>query len=305
MRSLMPSRRDALAQLLAGASALGLPAWAQAAPSQPRIVAAGGAVTEMVYALGAEQLLAAVDMTSLYPEAARKLPSVGYMRTLSAEGVLAMAPTVLLATEDAGPPAVLRQIAAAGVQLAVLPAHNRFDGMLDRLVRVGELVQKQAQAAALAARLREDWRASEAQVAGHLAQRQQQLGRPLRALFVLSHSVSQVMVAGGETAAQAMLVYGGAVNAIQGFNGYKPLTPEAAIAAQPDLILATTQGMEAAGGVPGLLRLPGLAETPAGRAKRVVALEAQFLLGFGPRLPQAVRQLDTAFTEALAGKTAA
>jgi iron complex transport system substrate-binding protein len=97
-----------------------------------------------------------------------------------------------------------------------------------------------------------------------------------------------------------MLRYAGAVNVLGGVEGYKPLTPEAAIAAAPDVILVTEQGLQAAGGIDGLLEAPGLAQTPAGRARRVVALEALLLLGFGPRLPQAV----AALANALHGKAA-
>lgn len=125
-------------------------------------------------------------------------------------------------------------------------------------------------------------------------------GRPPRVLFVMSHSLSQVMVAGGNCPADSMMSYVGAINATGGrFDGYKPLTSEAAIAAVPDLIWVTQQGLQTAGGLEGLLRLPGLADTPAGRNRRVVALDALLLLGMGPRLPLAVTQLADASTTAL------
>jgi iron complex transport system substrate-binding protein len=116
-------------------------------------------------------------------------------------------------------------------------------------------------------------------------------GEGPRVLFVLSHAMNQVRMGGRDTAADAMIRYAGARNAFAEVQGFKPLTPEAAIAAAPDIILGTEQGLTAAGGVDGLLAAPGLAATPAGRARRVVSLEALFMLGFGPRLPQAVVQL--------------
>ena len=268
-----------------------------------RLVCVGGALTEMVFALEAQALLVGVDTTSLFPEAARALPSVGYSRALSAEGVLSLTPTHVLATEDAGPPAVLRQLTAAGIPVAVLKANHRFEGMLDRVVQVGEMTSRRAQAAALTQRLRDDWARTQIQVAADQArwavQRKGTDPRALRVLFVLSHSASQVMVAGTGTAAQAVIEYAGAVNAMAGFSGFKPMTPEAALAAQADVILGTEQGLKAVGGVPGLLRLPGLAETPAGLAKRVVSIEAMLLLGFGPRLPTAVRDLSAGLLAAM------
>lgn len=288
------TRRSALLQLgtLAGSALLagGLPARAAAAR---RIVSVGGALTEIVFALQADAELVGVDTTSLYPATAQRLPSVGYARALSAEGVLALAPTQLIATEDAGPPAVLRQLAAAGVPVAVLAANHHFEGLLERVKRVGELTGRVAQATAMQQVLQQDWAQMRSAIARH------GVARPVRVLFVLAHAPSQVMVSGLATSAHAMLEYAGAANAITGFSGYKPLTPEAAIAAQPDVILLTDQGLQAAGGIDGVLKLPGLAQSPAGRNRRVIALEAMFLVGFGPRLPAAVSVLDTAIAKAM------
>ena len=278
---------------LAGAAALACGgAFAQvpvAAPAAPRrIVSVGGALTETLYALGAQADLVGVDTTSLYPEVARALPSVGYARSLSAEGVLSLRPTLVVASEDAGPPAVLRQLEAASVPLVVLDGDHRFEGVLARTRRLAELSGRLDAGQVLAARLQQEWRATTERVT-----RLSATGKaPPRVLFVLSHSIGQVRVAGRDTGADAMVRYAGGVNVFgDAFTGYKPLTPEAAIAAAPDVILGTDQGLLAAGGIDGLLRLPGLAQTPAGRARRVVSLEALLLIGFGPRLPQAVATL--------------
>jgi iron complex transport system substrate-binding protein len=265
-----------------------LPALA-AAPAQQRIVSVGGALTELIYALGAQEQLVGVDSTSLYPAAAQKLPNVGYARTLAAEGLLALAPTLIVATEDAGPPAVLRQLEAARVPLQLLPAEHRFEGLLARNRRLGELLGRQAEAAALGERLSEQWQASLQGV-----QRQRQSKAAPKVLFVMAQGLNQLRIAGQDTAADAMLAYAGASNALQNAKGYKTLTPEAAIAAAPDIILATEQGLASAGGAEGLLKVPGLALTPAGRARRVVALETMELLGFGPRMPQALAKLSQA-----------
>ena len=258
-----------------------------------RIVSVGGALTEIVFALEAQAELVGVDTTSLYPANAQKFPSVGYARTLSAEGVLALAPTHVIATEDAGPPAVLRQLSAAGVPVAVLAANHQFEGLMERVKRVGELTGRVAQATALQQALQKDWGQSRAAVS------QRGAAKPVRVLFVLAHAPNQTLVSGVGTGAHAMLEYVGATNAVSGFSGYKPLTPEAVIAAQPDVVLLTDQGLLAAGGVDGVLKLPGLAQSPAGRNRRVIALEAMFLLGFGPRLPAAVSVLDTAIAKVM------
>ncbi len=280
----------------AGASWAAPAAWAAGAASERRIVSVGGALTETLYALGAQGDLVGADTTSLFPEAARQLPSVGYARALSAEGVLSLRPTLVVASQETGPPAVLRQIEAARVPLALLDADHRFEGVMARTQRLAELCGRVEAGRVLAAELQQRWAQTQDQVARRAAS-----GKPApRVLFVLSHSMAQVRVSGSGTAADAMLRYAGTVNVLASVDGYKPLTPEAAIAAAPDVILATEQGLQAAGGIDGLLKAPGLAQTPAGRARRVVALEALLLLGFGPRLPQAVAALG----DVLHGKAA-
>lgn len=288
-------RRRALAALLVPAAApwlaalpLGAMAPAGAAPAR-RIVSVGGAITEILWLLGAERELVGVDTTSLFPAEARALPSVGYARALSAEGVLSLTPTLLLATREAGPPAVVQQLQAARVALHVVDLPHSLAGLLGAVRAVAGHVGRRAEGEALAARLAVEGAAAERQVAA-LAGRRAGRAAP-RVLFVLSHSMAQVRIAGRDTAAHAVLTLAGAANAFGEVRGYKPLTPEAAVAAAPEVILTTDQGLAAAGGIDGLLQAPGLAATPAGRARRVVSLDALLLLGFGPRLPQAVTLL--------------
>lgn len=280
------NRRAALAALAWPALPVGAQGPAAAEPGARRIVCAGGALTEIVYALGAERELVGVDTTSLFPAAARGLPSVGYARTLSAEGVLSLRPTLMLHGADAGPPAVLAQLAAARLNLERLDLDHRVEGLLAATRRVATLTDREAQGRGLTERLSAQWAIAQREVAARRA------GRAAPGvLFVLSHSMAQVRIAGRDTGADAMITLAGGRNAFADVHGYKPLTPEAAIAAAPALILTTDQGLQAAGGVDGLLKAPGLAATPAGRARRVLSMDALLLLGFGPRLPQAVTQL--------------
>lgn len=251
-----------------------------------RVVAVGGAVTETIYALGAQAELVGVDTTSLYPAEAQKLPSVGYARSLSAEGVLSLKPTLLLAAGEAGPPAVIRQLQAAGVPVQVLNADHRVEGLLACTRGIGQALGRASAGERLAAQIERDWAEVQRAVAARRA------AQPPRVLFVLAHAMNAVRISGRHTAADALIRYAGASNAFGDVDGYKPLTPEAAVAAAPDVILCTDQGLEAAGGAAGLLAAPGLGATPAGRAKRVVSLDALFMLGFGPRLPQAVARLS-------------
>jgi iron complex transport system substrate-binding protein len=294
MQRLTP-RRDFLLQTAAlGLSALGSThVFASGKPAQQRIVSVGSAITETIYALGAEKQIVGVDTTSLYPLAATKLPQVGYARTLAAEGILSLAPTMLLTTEEAGPPATLRQISQAGIRTETFRSNFSFEGIIERTKALGELLGYQQQAAKLIADMQAQWQTVRQSIDSRTRTKP-------RILFVLSHSPNQTMVAGKNTGAEAMIQYVGGINAIDGFQNYKPLTPEAVIGAQPDIVLFTDQGMDAIGGMDGALRLPGIERTPAGQKRRIISVEAVLLLGFGTRLPQAVTTLDNAITKALA-----
>ncbi|MBO9678011.1 MAG: ABC transporter substrate-binding protein [Acidovorax sp.] len=276
-------RRVARRAVLGGMAAALLAArGARAQASARRIVSLGGAVTEAVYALGAEGLLVGTDTTSLYPEAAQRTPKVGYLRQLSAEGLLSLQPDAIVGTTEAGPPVVLDQVRSAGVRVELVRAEHSWDEVARKLQAVARVAGREAQAQALQAQLDAEW--AEVRQAVARATR-----RP-RALFILSHGGAP-MVAGGGTAADALIRFAGGVNAVRGFDGYRPLTAEAMASAAPEVIVNSTQGIEALGGEAAFWQRPELALTPAFRRKALVAMEANHLLGFGPRLPGAVREL--------------
>lgn len=276
-----PARRT----WLQGAAALPLLSALGAAAAAPaRIVALGGALTEVVYLLGAETMLVGTDTTSLYPDAALKTPKVGYMRQLSAEGLLSLKPDAVVGTTEAGPPVVLDQVRSAGVRVELVKADHTWDEVRRKVSAVGQVTGRERAAQALQAQLDAQWASVQQAVAG--------AARRPRALFILSHGGSP-MVAGTGTAADALIRFAGATNAITQFAGYRPLTAEAMASAAPEVLLNSTQGIEALGGEAAFWQRPELALTPAFRRKALVAMEASHLLGFGPRLPGAVRELHT------------
>ncbi len=292
-------RRRWLACLAGSAlAAAGGPSWSQTAPAarpkggraerSPRLVTVGGGITEVVYALGAQDQLVGTDTTSLFPDAAQKTPKVGYLRQLSAEGLLALRPDALVAGTDAGPPVVLDQIRSAGVKVELVESDHSWDEVRRKVVAVGRATGREAAARALQETLDARWAAVQARV------RQNTKPNPPRVLFVLSHTGSP-LVSGEATAADAMIRFMGARNALSGFKGYRPMTAEAMAAAAPDLILMTAQGLEAVGGATPFWQRPELALTPAYRqrasGRRLLAPDALELLGFGPRLPEVVARL--------------
>ncbi|MDI1349924.1 hemin ABC transporter substrate-binding protein [Aquabacterium sp.] len=294
------NRRHSL-RTLVSAGALGSTwvasgAWAQATPSAPptpsgspaahgRIVSVHGSLTEVVYLLGAQDQLVGTDTTSTHPEAAARTPKVGYLRQLSAEGLLALRPQAVLGTDEAGPPTVLNQLAQAGVPLRLVQVQHRFQDVLDKVQLVGAVTQRTAAAQALSAQLQTQWEATRRRV---------QRGAPQaapRVLFIMAHGGAP-MTAGSGTAAQAVTELVGARNALEGVRGFRPMSAESVAQARPDWVLTTHESVAASGGLARFWEQPGLAQTPAGRRQRLISLDAMALLGFGPRLPATLDDLQ-------------
>lgn len=285
--------RHALRRLcaaVAGAAlATGL-ALAPAAPEEPaapfadpsRLVTIGGALTEIVYALGRQELLVARDTTSTFPEAAAALPDIGYMRALSPEGVLSVDPTAILALEGSGPPETVAVLEQARVPLRLVAERYDRAGILDKIRIVGAAIGAEDAAAALAGEVGRALDAARAMTAG-LDER--------RVLFVLSLQGGKVLAAGSGTAADGMIRLAGAQNAITGFAGYKPLTDEAVVTAAPDAILMMARGDGEGVTRDAVLAHPALAATPAAAAGRILRMDGLYLLGFGPRSGAAAAEL--------------
>lgn len=264
-----------LAMLLAGG----------AAGAAERIVSVGGAVTEIVYALGAQPELVGVDTTSTWPLAVKTLPQVGYARTLGAEGLLSLRPTLLLAGHEAGPPAALDQVAAAGVRLVHLQEGYDAASLAGRIAAVGAALGRQQDADVMAEAVRADMAAVARAVAGQPTP---------GTLFLLSLSRGGLQAAGTGTSADAAIRLAGGRNVIDSYKNYRALSPESAILLAPDYIVTTTDAVAAVGSLDAILALPEVAVTPAARARRIVALDVQALLGFGPREPATLRTLALA-----------
>ncbi len=267
----------------------GLIAAAQAAEVEKfadtsRLVSIGGALTEIIYALGEDGKLIARDRTSTYPQAVQKLPDIGYMRQLSPEGVLSVMPTAVLLVEGSGPAETLDVLKRASVPILIVPEEFSADGIANKINIIGEALGVKDKAAALAAKVSADLKAIEQKTAS--------IKQKKRVLFILSRQGGRIMASGQGTAADMMIRLAGGVNAVTEYKGYKQLTDEALDKAAPDLILLMKT--DAHDGHADLLDNPALAATPAGRNKAIIAMDGLYLLGFGPRTAQAAQQLSEA-----------
>lgn len=268
------------------AAALALPlvrsAYAQAASRPPaRVVAAGGSVTELVYALGAGERLVAVDLSSVYPADALALPKVGYYRDLPIEGVASMRPDLLIASDQSGPPATMQRLRDLGIRVLVVPDAPTLPALQQRIRLIADALGVSDAGEELTARL-------EASLAA-LPPLPDRAAWP-KAVSIMAHGNS-VLSAGAGTTAHAIMTLAGIDNVMQGQNGYKPAAAESILAAAPDVIITTELSVRAQGGAERLLALPALAITPAARQGRLVVMEDVLYLTFGPRLDEAVTRL--------------
>ncbi len=261
---------------------------ARAAEPAQRVVALGGVVTEIVYALGQEARLVARDTTSTWPEKAAALPDVGYVRALSPEGVLSVDPDLILAIEGSGPPETIDVLQAAGVPLVTVPEGYDAAAIRARIETVANALGMAEAGAALAGDV-------EAALADAVAAAQGAM--PPRVLFVLSMQGGRVMAAGTSTGAEGIIELAGGVNAVEGFEGYKQVSDEAVLLAAPDVILMMDRTGDHAADDAGIRAHPALGRTPAAEAGAIVRLPGLLLLGFGPRTPEAVRALSRAFEQ--------
>jgi iron complex transport system substrate-binding protein len=256
-----------------------------------RIVSVGGAVTEILYALGLESRIIAVDSTSLYPpRALAEKPSVGYMRQLSPEGVLGLGPSLVLAAEGSGPKDTIAVLEAASVPFVQIPDRFTGDGIVEKIRLIAQATGSAQRGECLIKLVEADLRA--------LAALRARIERPRRALFILSFMNGRPMVAGRATAADGIITLAGAANAITEYEGYKLINDEAVIAARPDAILA----MERASfrlDANTVFEHPAFVTTPAAAQKELISMEGLYLLGFGPRAARAARDLALALYPSL------
>lgn len=277
---LAATRRCAAGLLLAVAIATGVP---PAVGDGPRIISIGGAITEIVYRLGRSDALVAVDSTSTWPQAARDLPDVGYMRQLAAEPILSMRPDHVIAAADAGPPVTFEQLDEAGVRITRVSGEPTADGIIAKVHTVARALGTEDRGRRLAERLETRFE--------RLRERVGSAGSRPTAVVLIAAGAGNLMAAGRDTTADGMLRLAGARNAIDDWSGYRPLSAEAVIGAAPDWIVLTRSALEALGGRSGLRDHPGLGTTPAARGDRIVAMDGLLLLGFGPRTPAAAQRL--------------
>ncbi|MFT4270951.1 MAG: ABC transporter substrate-binding protein [Pantoea sp.] len=247
-----------------------------------RVVSIGGDVTQIIYALDAQQDLVARDSTSQQPAQANKLPNIGYMRQLNAEGILALKPTLVLSSELAKPSLVLQQVAQAGVKVVEVTGKNSIEAIPEKIATIGKALHREEAANALTEKVQKQ-----------LAQLPSQ-PLPVKVLFIMAHSGMNTLAAGSQTGADGAIRSAGLVNAMAAVPHYQPLSQEGVVAAAPDLVVVGQDGLRTLGGEEKVWSLPGLALTPAGQHHALLVVDEMALLSFGLDTPDAIVKLRRA-----------
>ncbi|MGW0707463.1 heme/hemin ABC transporter substrate-binding protein [Streptomyces sp. NPDC002643] len=244
-----------------------------------RILPLNGGIAEIVFTLGLGDNVVGRDITATFKEA-EDLPQVTKAHDVSAESVLSLDPTVVLADTDTGPGEALDQIRDAGIPVVVLDPATELADVSTRTTRVAEALGVPSAGEALNERIAGELKAARAAVP--------EGSRPKVAFLYMRGSAAVYLIGGKGSGADSLIAAAGAEDAgvVAGLDKpFTPITSEALVKAQPEVILMMTKGLESVGGVEGLVEIPGIKETPAGMDRRVVDLEDGVLLSYGPRTP--------------------
>lgn len=264
---------------------LAVPAFAK---EKRRIVCLGGTTTEIVFALGHEKEIVGVDVSSIYPERAAKLPQVGYWRGLSTEGILSLKPTHIVAAYDAGPESVIKQLKEAGIKVLKLNPEFTVAAAkkdIDAIAKFFKSDKKKAEK--LKADIDNETKKAKEKISSYSV-------KP-KALFLYIRGGKMFHAGGKGTPAEAMIELGGGENAANSVDGWKNITPEFFVQSDADVFIVTEHGLQSMGGLEKFKALPGIGQTKAVKNNNVLVVDDLAFLGFGPRLGSALRQLTDEF----------
>lgn len=250
------------------------------AASGQRIVSTDGTLSEIVCGLGLESKLVGVDVTSSYPASLKKLKQIGHNRNISAEGILSLNPDLILVNRNAMiNPGLVSQLSQTGKKVVTFDQEYSVEGAKKLIREVGAYFKREKEAEGMVKKIDEDLK------------KLGKLSANKKILFIYARGAGTLMVGGEDTQVDHMIRLSGNRNAAKGFKEYKPLTSEALLAANPDYFLLFDDGLKSIDGIDGLLKIPGVAYTNAGKNRKVITMDGLYLMGFGPRIGAALSEL--------------
>lgn len=250
-----------------------------------RIITLSAAFTETADALGFGKNIIAVDVTSIYPAYISKLPKVSNNRSVSAEALIAFAPDLVLAPEGSVSKEIQYQLKSAGISFVSIKQDYSVKGALAFIRQTAAALQVPQKGEVLAKQMELKINTALSAV--------KETAKSAKVLFIYARGTGTMMVAGKKSSLDAIIHLAGGKNAVHEFDDFKPYTTEALVKANPDVILMFDFGYNSLGGINSILKMPGVAQTTAGKNRKIVQMEASLLVNFSVRLDQAIISLNS------------
>lgn len=253
-----------------------------------KVIALANGSAEIIDSLGLKSILIGRDIASTEP-ALESVPVVTSGHQVVAEKIIALNPDLVIIDSSVGPTQAISALQSAGIKVARIKEVWTVAGISTKVKEVALLLGVPTSGERLAALIDSTISAASKKVTGSP-----------RVLFLYLRGGNSIYLVGGAgSGADSMLTAIGAVDvgAISGSKPFTPLTAESLVAMKPDVILVMTKGLASVGGVTGLIDLPGIAQTPAGKGSRVISVDDSLLLSFGARTPSLLTKLADALNE--------
>ena len=252
--------------------------------SNQKIVSLNGGITEILAALGHQNEIVGTDVTSVYPENLKQTAKVlGHMRTITIEPIMALNPTLILASEKDMNPELLKKIGESKIQTEIYKQDFSVEGTKKLIEQIAKTIGNN------------DYQKISDKIDADLAKLNPIAQKP-KVLFIYARG-NNMMVSGKGTQMANLITISGGENAINDFEDFKPLTPEALVKYNPDFLLFFTDALQSSGGIEGVLKVPGVAQTNAGKNKKIIAMDGGLMSSFGPRLGEAAISLNQLLTQ--------
>ncbi len=251
-----------------------------------RIVCLSKQYNEIIFALGAQKDLVAVDLSSTYPPEIKKLQTVGYHRALSAEGILSTKPTLVIHDNNVGPEQVMKQLTDLKIPMMVFKTKgDSIESAKALISEMGDYFQKKKEADSLNAKLDADMK-----MATDAAATLKDKPKVMIIHFGRANNVYLTMTKNSTSA--KLIHWAGGEIPLDGERGMMQLSPETVAKTDPDVILLTDFGYDQLGSLDKIKELPGVAGTKAAKSNRIFRVEEHDMVYLGPRTGEIVLNLQ-------------